>query len=185
MKRLKERKQRRARSKAWDLAKYTYKLKENDKAKFFSLAEKWAFPAASTKSGRKDSLWLIQELVCIWSATAELKTMRTSRSPTTVVTANGEVRTREEATVHVKRLTCLIYDGIRPKSRSIRPQWRKVKGQNKINTRDAKLDRQPKIQSSSVEETLQRIMVQTNNDCRFLIFTLTSALHQQPLLAGR
>ena len=36
--------------------------------------------------------------------------------------------------------------------------------------------RQPKIQSSSVEETLQRIMVQTNNDCRFLIFTLTSSL---------
>ena len=26
---------------------------------------------------------------------------------------------------------------------------------------------------------------QTNNDCRFLIFTLTSSLHQQPLLAGR
>ena len=44
---------------------------------------------------------------------------------------------------------------------------------------------QPKIQSSSVEETLQRIMGQTNNDCRFLISTLTSSLHQQPLLAGR
>ena len=29
-----------------------------------------------------------------------------------------------------------------------------------------------KIQSSSVEETLQRIMVQTNNDCRFRIFIL-------------
>ena len=33
---------------------------------------------------------------------AELETMRTSRSPTTVVTANGEVQTREEATVYVK-----------------------------------------------------------------------------------
>ena len=29
----------------------------------------------------------------------ELETMRTSRSPTTVMTANGEVQTREEATV--------------------------------------------------------------------------------------
>ena len=29
-----------------------------------------------------------------------------------------------------------------------------------------------KIQSSSVEETLQRIMEQTNNDCIFWIFTL-------------
>ena len=47
------------------------------------------------------------------------------------------------------------------------------------------LDRQPKVQSSSVEETLQRIMGQTNNDCRFRIFILTSSLRQQPLLAGR
>ena len=30
---------------------------------------------------------------------------------------------------------------------------------------DLSLDRQPKIQSSSVEETIQRIMEQTNNDC--------------------
>ena len=47
------------------------------------------------------------------------------------------------------------------------------------------LDRQPKIQSSSVEETLLRIMGQTNNDCRFRISILTSSLRQQPSLAGR
>ena len=35
---------------------------------------------------------------------AELETMRTSRSPTTVMTSNGEVQTREEATVYVKEL---------------------------------------------------------------------------------
>ena len=64
-------------------------------------------------------------------------------------------------------------------------QRRKVKDQNKIKILDASLDRQPKIQSSSVEETLQRIMGQTNNDCRFLISTLTSSLRQQPSLAGR
>ena len=45
--------------------------------------------------------------------------------------------------------------------------------------------RQPKIQSSSVEETIQRIMGQTNKDCRFRNSILTSSLHQQPLLAGR
>ena len=67
----------------------------------------------------------------------------------------------------------------------LRPQWRKVKGQNKIKILDASLDRQPKIQSSSVEETIQRIMEQTNNDCRFRISILTSSLRQQPLLAGR
>ena len=35
---------------------------------------------------------------------AELETMRTSRSPTTVMTANCEVQTREEATVYVEQL---------------------------------------------------------------------------------
>ena len=35
---------------------------------------------------------------------AELETIRTSRSPTTVMTANGEVQTGEEATVYVKEL---------------------------------------------------------------------------------
>ena len=35
---------------------------------------------------------------------AKLETMRTSRSPTAVMTANGEVQTREDATVHVKQL---------------------------------------------------------------------------------
>ena len=39
---------------------------------------------------------------------AELETMRTSRSPTTVMTANGEVQTREEATVYVKELDLLV-----------------------------------------------------------------------------
>ena len=35
---------------------------------------------------------------------AELETMRTWRSPTTVMTANGEVQTREEATEDVKEM---------------------------------------------------------------------------------
>ena len=56
---------------------------------------------------------------------------------------------------------------------------------NKTKISDASLDRQPKIQSSSVEETLQRIMVQTNNDCRFRIFIWTNSLHQPRMLAGR
>ena len=33
---------------------------------------------------------------------AELETMKTSRSRTTVMTANGEVQTKEEATIYVK-----------------------------------------------------------------------------------
>ena len=39
---------------------------------------------------------------------AELETVTTSRSPTTVITANGEVQTHEEATVHVKELDILL-----------------------------------------------------------------------------
>ena len=35
---------------------------------------------------------------------AELETLTTSRSPTIVITANGEVQTHEEATVYVKEL---------------------------------------------------------------------------------
>ena len=35
---------------------------------------------------------------------AEMDTSTTSRSPTTVTTANGEVQTHEEATVHAKEL---------------------------------------------------------------------------------
>ena len=106
-----ERKQRRARSKAWDLAKHKDKLKENDKATFFSLAEKWALPAASTKGGRKESLRLIQELVLVSKKdlnSAELKTMRTSMSPTTVVTANGELQTREEATMFLEEIPAIL-----------------------------------------------------------------------------
>ena len=39
---------------------------------------------------------------------AELETMRTSRSPTTVMTANGQVQTRGEATENVKALDLFI-----------------------------------------------------------------------------
>ena len=35
---------------------------------------------------------------------AEMETVTTSRSPTTVITANGEVQTNDEATVYVKEL---------------------------------------------------------------------------------
>ena len=45
---------------------------------------------------------------------AELETMRTSRSPTTLMTANGEVQTREEATVYVKQLDLYVKVMLRP-----------------------------------------------------------------------
>ena len=39
---------------------------------------------------------------------AELETVTTSRSPTTVITANGEVQTNEEAPVYVKELDIFL-----------------------------------------------------------------------------
>ena len=39
---------------------------------------------------------------------AELETMRISKNPTTVMTANGEVQTKEEATVYVKELDLFV-----------------------------------------------------------------------------
>ena len=39
---------------------------------------------------------------------AELETLTTPRSPTTVITANGEVQTHEEATVYVKELDIFL-----------------------------------------------------------------------------
>ena len=63
-------------------------------------------------------------------------------------------------------------------------QRRRMRIEHQFKIRDASQDRQPKIQSSLVRETL-RIMGQTNNDCRFQIFISTNSLHQQRLLVGR
>ena len=38
----------------------------------------------------------------------ELETIRISRNPTTVMTANGGVQTREEATVYVRELDLFV-----------------------------------------------------------------------------
>ena len=57
---------------------------------------------------RKENLLWTPERRCTWSAkknnSAELETLTTSKSLTTVITANGEVQTHEEATVYVKEL---------------------------------------------------------------------------------
>ena len=99
-----ERQQRCARSKAWNLAKNMYKLKEKDKAAFYFPAEEWVLTAASTKEP-EERVFVVDSGASMHMVSkkdlnsAELETMRTSRSPTTVMTANGEVQTREEATV--------------------------------------------------------------------------------------
>ena len=60
-----------------------------------------------------------------------------------------------------------------------------VKAKHPLRIRDASQDRQPEIHSTPVREDVQRIMGQTNNDCRFRIFILTNSQTQQHLLVGR
>ena len=108
-----ERQQQCARSKAWNLAKNIYKLKEKDKATLYFPAEEWVLLTASTKESEEGefavdsgaSMHMVREKDL---GSAELETMRTSRSPTTVKTANCEVQSREGATVYVKQLDLFV-----------------------------------------------------------------------------
>ena len=86
------------RSKAWNLATNKY--------------QEWVLPAASPKEPEE------RELVVDSGASmhmvvskkdlnsAELETMRVSKNPTTVMTANGEVHTREERRYMSSNWTC-------------------------------------------------------------------------------
>ena len=109
-----ERQQRCARSKAWNLAKNMYKLKQKDRATHSIRPRKnWVLLAASTKEPEErefvvDSGSIMHMVRKKDLNSAELETMRKSRSPTTVMTANGEVQTREEATVYVKHLDLFV-----------------------------------------------------------------------------
>ena len=88
-------------------------MKENDEATFYSPAEEWILPVAETKEPEERefvvdsgaSMYMVSQRDL---DSAELETMRTSRSPTTLMTANGEVRTNKEATVHVKELDLFV-----------------------------------------------------------------------------
>ena len=98
---------------AWRLAKSILKLKEKNKAAFFSPSDNWRLPAPSNlkleerefvvDSGAPMHMISRKDL-----NSAEMDTLTTSRSPTTVITANGEVQTHEDATVHVKELEIFL-----------------------------------------------------------------------------
>ena len=95
------------------LPKIIHKLREKDKATFYSHTNEWIMPAASTivpqerefmvDSGAGMHMVSKRDL-----NSAELETMRISNNPTTVMTANGEVQTREDATENVKELDFFV-----------------------------------------------------------------------------
>ena len=86
---------------------------KRERATFFSLAEEWVLRAASTKEPEEGE-FVVDSGVSMHVVSkrdlnsAELETIRTSRSPTSVMMANGEVQTREEATENVKELDLFV-----------------------------------------------------------------------------
>ena len=102
-----------AREAAWRLDKSILKLKEKNKAVFLSPSENWCLPAPSNLKPEErefvvDSGASMHMISKKDLNSAELETVTTSRSPTTVITANGEVQTHEEATVYVKGLDIFL-----------------------------------------------------------------------------
>ena len=92
--------------------KISRKLKEKNKAAFFSPSENWCLPASTLKPEERDfvvdsgaSMHMISKKDL---SDAEMDTLTKSCSPTTVITANGEVQTHEEATVYVKELAIFL-----------------------------------------------------------------------------
>ena len=97
-----------AREAAWKLAISVLNLKERDKATFFSPSENRCLPASKLKPKEREfvvdsgaSMHMISKKDL---SDAEMDTLTKSCSPTTVITANGEVQTHEQATVYVKEL---------------------------------------------------------------------------------
>ena len=110
-----ERQERDAREAAWKMARCILKLKEKRTTTFFSPSEDWCLPSPSTIKTEErgfvvDSGASVRTISKKDLNSAELETVTTSRSPTTVKTANGEVQTHEEATVYVRELEKILND---------------------------------------------------------------------------
>ena len=97
-----------AREAAWKLAKNVFKLKEHERAAFFSSRENRCHLTSTLKPEEREfvvdsgaSMHMISKKDL---SEAEMDTLTKSCSPTIVITANGEVQTQEEAVVYVKEL---------------------------------------------------------------------------------
>ena len=104
-----------AREAAWRLAKNILKLKEKHKTTFISPSENRCLPSPSTIKPEEreyvvDSGASMHMISRKNLNSAELETVTTSRSPMTVITANGEVQTNEEAVVRRQRVGYILDD---------------------------------------------------------------------------
>ena len=201
-----------AREAAWRLAKNILKIKGENKTAFFSPSENWCLPGPSTLKPEErefvvDSGAPMHLISKKDFSSAKLETVTTSRSPTTVITANGQVQTHEEATVYVKELDIFLTMKVLEDTPAVLSpgklcdehgysyEW--INGQkphlvkNGIRLQCKTENFVPIVvlglstSSTLKREDVQRIMGLTNKDCRFRIFILTNSLHQQHLLIGR
>ena len=97
-----------AREAAWKLAKRVLKLKEHQRAAFFSPSENRCLPASNLRPEERDFVVDSGASTHMISKKdlndAEMDTLTKSCSPTIVITANGELQAHQEATVSVKEL---------------------------------------------------------------------------------
>ena len=101
-----------AREATWRLAANILKLKEKNKAAFFSSPENRCHLASTLKPEEREfvvdsgaSMHMISKKDL---SEAEMDTLTKSCSPTIVIPANGEVLAHEEATVYVKELDIFL-----------------------------------------------------------------------------
>ena len=92
--------------------KNVLKLKEHERATFFSLSENRCLPASTLKPEEREfvvdsgaSMHMISKKDL---NSAQMDTLTKSCSPAIVITANGEVQTHKEATVYVKELDIFL-----------------------------------------------------------------------------
>ena len=94
--------------------KVILKFKEKDKTAFFTPSETWWLPAPSNLKPQKKGEFVADSGASMHVISkkdlnsAEMDTLTKSCSPAIVTTANGEVQTHEEATVHVKELDIFL-----------------------------------------------------------------------------
>ena len=94
---------------AWKLAKSVLNLMERDRATFFSPSENWCLLAPSSLKPEErefvvDSGASMHMISKKDLSDAEMDALTKSCSSTTLIAANVEVQTHEEATVYVKEL---------------------------------------------------------------------------------
>ena len=89
-----------------------FKLKDHERATFWSPSESRCFPASTLKPEERefvvDSRASMHMISKKYSNDAEMDILTKSCSPTIVITAGGEVQTHEEATVYVKELDIFL-----------------------------------------------------------------------------